>query len=239
MKENKPSLGILLLDTVFPRIPGDVGNAQSYEYPVVFKTVRGATVQRVVYEADSSLLDDFIHAARELEEQGVAAITSSCGLLAVFQEAMVTSVSIPVFLSSLLQVPLVYAMTQKRVGIITAHSEKLTKPVLSSAGIDDQIPLCVAGMQNSDSFSNPILQNGLSLQKDAIEKDMVDLSMSMLDLNPDLGAFVFECHNLAPYSQAVRMRTGLPVFDIVDYADWVYSSINKRAYPSPDQTSQS
>jgi hypothetical protein len=229
------SLGILLLDTVFPRIPGDVGNALSYDYPVVFKTVSGATVQRVVYEADAGLLDDFIQAARELEMQGVSAITSSCGFLTVFQEAVAASVRVPVFLSSLMQVPLVHAMTQKRVGIITAHSEKLTAAVLSNAGINDRVPFVMSGLQNSAAFSNPILQNGLSLDKDSIEQDMVDLAISMLDENPDLGAFVFECHNLAPYSQAVGTKTGLPVFDIIDYADWVYRSINQRAYPHPDK----
>jgi hypothetical protein len=231
----QPSLGILLLDTVFPRIPGDVGNALSYDYPVVFKTVSGATIQRVVYEADAGLLDDFIRAARELEAQGVSAISSSCGFLTVFQETVAASVRVPVFLSSLMQVPLVHAMTQKRVGIITAHSEKLTALVLSKAGISDRVPFVVAGLQNSAAFSNPILQNGLSLDKDAIEQDMVDLAMSMLDANPNLGAFVFECHNLAPYAQAVGTKTGLPVFDIIDYADWVYRSVNQRAYPHPDR----
>jgi hypothetical protein len=232
----QPSLGILLLDTVFPRIPGDVGNALSYDYPVVLKTVPGATVQRVVHETDAGLLDDFIRAARELEAQGVSAITSSCGFLTVFQEAVAASVRVPVFLSSLMQVPLVHAMTQKRVGIITAHSEKLTELVLSKAGISDQVLIKVAGLQNSEAFSNPILQNGLSLDKGAIEQDMVDLAMSMLDENSDLGAFVFECHNLAPYARAVGRKTGLPVFDIIDYADWVYRSINQRAYPHPDKT---
>jgi hypothetical protein len=237
--KSTPSLGILLLDTAFPRIPGDVGNAKSYDYPVVLKTVKGATVKRVIDEADASLLDDFVSAARELEAQGVSAITSSCGFLAIFQQEVSDAVRIPVFLSSLLQVPLVYAMTQKRVGIITAHSEKLTVNVLTKAGIDNHIPLMVAGMQNSAAFSNPILEDGMNLQKDAIEKDMVDLALSMQKTNPDLGAFVFECHNLAPYSQAVHLTTGLPVFDIVDYADWVYSSINKRAYPSPYLSLQS
>lgn len=227
----KPSLGILLLDTVFPRIPGDIGNPLSYDYPVVLKTVPGATVQRVVYEADASLLNDFIAAARDLEAQGVAAITSSCGFLTVFQEAVAAAVRVPVFLSSLMQVPLVHAMTQKRVGIITAHSEKLTELVLSKAGIHDRVPFVVAGMQNSAAFSNPILQNGLSLDKSAIEKDMVDLALEMQAANPDLGSLVFECHNLAPYAAAVETKTRLPVFDIITCADWVYRSVNQRAYP--------
>lgn len=235
--ENKPSLGILLLDTAFPRIPGDVGNVQSYAYPVVLRTVPGATVQRVVYEADSGLLADFIQAAQELEDQGVVAITSSCGFLSVFQEAVAKSVRIPVFLSSLLQVSLAYALTQKTVGIITAHSGRLTEEVLSKAGITAQIPYAVGGLQDSSAFSNPILKDGKNLQRDAIKKDVLGIAKSLIQGNPDIGAFVFECHNLSPYSQAVQQATGLPVFDIVDFANWVYSTIYKRRYPSPSETS--
>jgi hypothetical protein len=235
--KTKSTLGILLLDTTFPRIPGDVGNIESYEYPVIIKTVTGATVQRVVYEADASLLADFVQAAQELEDQGVAAITSSCGFLSVFQEAVAKSVQIPVFLSSLLQVPLVYAMTQKPVGIITAHSERLTEEVVSKAGISTHVPYEVGGLQNSPAFSNPILKDGTNLEKDAIEKDVLGIAKTLIDANPKIGAFVFECHNLAPYSQAVHDATGLAVFDIVDFANWIHSAIDKRSYPSPVQTS--
>jgi hypothetical protein len=235
--ETRSSLGILLLDTVFPRIPGDVGNRESYEYPVILKTVAGATVQRAVYEADAGLLADFIRAARELEGQGAVGITSSCGFLSLFQEAVAKSVQIPVFLSSLLQVPLAYAMTQKPVGIVTAHSERLTEEVLSNAGIGAQTPLVVRGLQNSSAFSNPILKDGTHLQRDAIEKDVLAIATSLIKSNPDIGSFVFECHNLAPYSQAVQGSTGLPVFDIIDFANWVYRTINKRRYPSSAQTS--
>lgn len=231
--ECKPALGILLLDTAFPRIPGDVGNVQSYDYPVIIKTVSGATVQRVVYEADASLLAEFIQAARELEDQGVIAISSSCGFLSVFQEAVAKSVQIPVFLSSLLQVQLVHAMSQRKVGIITAHSDRLTEDVLLKAGIDVQIPFAVGGLQNSPAFSNPILRDGTVLKKDAIEAEVLGIAKNLVIGNPDIGAFVFECHNLAPYSQAVQKATGLPVFDIIDFANWVYSAINKRGYPLP------
>jgi Asp/Glu/hydantoin racemase len=237
--ETKSTLGILLLDTTFPRIPGDVGNTESYDYPVIIKTVTGATVQRVVYEADASLLADFVEAAQELEDQGVAAITSSCGFLSVFQEVVAKSVHIPVFLSSLLQVPLVYAMTQKPVGIITAHSERLTEEVVSKAGISTRVPYEVGGLQNSIAFSTPILKDGKNLKKDAIEKDVFGIAKSLIDANPNIGAFVFECHNLAPYSQAVQNAIGLPVFDIVDFANWIHSAIQKRSYPSPVQTSMS
>ncbi|MGE5149841.1 MAG: hypothetical protein ACM3II_06935, partial [Rhodospirillaceae bacterium] len=34
-------LGILMLDTRFPRIEGDIGNPLSFDYPVIFRTLRG------------------------------------------------------------------------------------------------------------------------------------------------------------------------------------------------------
>ena len=41
-------VGILLLDFTSPFVPGDVGNATTYDYPVLYKTVEGASVSRVL-----------------------------------------------------------------------------------------------------------------------------------------------------------------------------------------------
>lgn len=232
-------LGILLLDTSFPRIPGDVGNVESYDFPVMLKIVHGATVQRIVFEADAHLLDSFVQAARQLEMEGATAITSSCGFLATFQEAVARAVHVPVFLSSLLQVPLVYAMTGRRVAILTAHSERLTEQVLVGAGISPRIPLFVAGLQDVTAFSDPILKDGDSLHAEAIEQEILEKAHQLLDSHPDIGAFVFECHNLAPYGQAVQRATSRPVFDILDFARWVYAAVEKRCYPASPTIPQS
>src|SRR5438067_6977945 len=77
------SIGILMLDTRFPRIPGDVGNATTFDFPVRFKVVRGASQRRIILEGDLSLLQPFVDGARELEAEGVRAITTSCGFLAL------------------------------------------------------------------------------------------------------------------------------------------------------------
>ncbi len=58
-------LGILMLDTRFPRIPGDIGNALSFPFPVLYRIVEGASPRRVVEEADPSLLEPFVAAAKE------------------------------------------------------------------------------------------------------------------------------------------------------------------------------
>ncbi len=236
MNDAQATLGIMMLDTSFPRIPGDVGNNLSYEYPVLLRTVPGATVQRVVYDADPLLLDQFIDVARDLQAQGASAITSSCGFLSLFQEKVAKAVSVPVFLSSLLQVPLVYAMTRRRVAIITANSDSLTEEVLRSAGINRKTPLAVSGLQEVSAFRDPILNDGDSLQKDIIEEHILAKANLLLEQYPDIGAFVFECHNLAPYAKSVQEKMGYPVFDIIDFAKWVYSSILKRSYPAPSSS---
>src|ERR671928_80969 len=79
------AVGVLTLDTIFPRIPGDVGNATTFDFPVRFSVVRGASPRRVVHEQDPALLKPFIEAAQELEAAGCRAITTTCGFLALFQ----------------------------------------------------------------------------------------------------------------------------------------------------------
>ena len=229
----KPVLGIMLLDTQFPRIPGDVGHPDSYPFPTRLMTIPGATVQRVVYEADPALLELFIEAARRLESEGVCAITSSCGFLSPLQEKVAGAVNIPVFLSSLMQVPCVYAMTQNRVAILTASKSNLTPVVLASAGIPDTIPLVIGGLQDTPAFRDSILSNSATLDKTEIKKGVVQIAHDLLSEYPDIGAFVLECHNLAPYGNGVASATGKPVFDIVSFAQWVYSSIVKREFPDP------
>lgn len=231
--QNRPTLGVLLLDTQFPRIPGDVGNPASYPFPVRLLTVPGATVQRAVYEADPSLLDQFIAAARQLEAAGVSAITSSCGFLSPLQESLARAVSVPVFISSLLQVPWVYQLTRKRVGIITASGASLTPAILEPAGITPAIPIAIAGLETSAAFRQPILENSATLDKAAVERDVVSTAQHMMAEHPELGSFVLECHNLAPYGHAVRQATGKPVFDVISFAEWVYLAIEKRVFPDP------
>src|ERR1700759_5156446 len=112
-------LGILMLDARFPRIPGDMGNATTWPFPVLYRVVRGATPERVVLDAARGLLDPFLAAAAELVGLGAEAITTNCGFLSLFQRELAAHVGVPVATSSLLQVPLVQATLPpgKRVGI--------------------------------------------------------------------------------------------------------------------------
>ncbi len=224
-------LGILMLDTRFPRIPGDVGNPLSYPFPILKKIVPGATVAKVLFGDAADLLDQFVAAARELEQQGAIALTSSCGFLSPLQKPIADAVRVPVFLSSLSQVPLAHTLTQGRIGILTANTANVTQVVLTSAGIAPPIKIALAGLENSDAFRSAILSDGTQLDKEQIEKDVVALASDLLARHRDLSAFVFECHNLPPYTRAVQAATRKPVFDIVSFANWVYRAITSGGFP--------
>ena len=49
------SLGILSLDTKFPRIHGDIGNAETWPFPVLYKIVEGASPDMVVRKGAKGL----------------------------------------------------------------------------------------------------------------------------------------------------------------------------------------
>ncbi|MCG8438608.1 MAG: hypothetical protein MI751_11030, partial [Pseudomonadales bacterium] len=141
-EEPPPSMGLIMLDTVFPRIPGDVGNPDTFSFPMIREVVEGASPERVVKEADPTLLKPFIEAAQRLEARNVGAIATSCGFLAVFHRELASAVNIPVFSSSLLQVHTARSVMAegRTVGVITASKSALTRRHFAGVGITEPPP---------------------------------------------------------------------------------------------------
>ena len=137
------SVGILMLEARFPRIPGDMGNALTWPFPVHYKVVRDASPDRVVRRGAEGLLEVFIAAARELEADGVDGITTNCGFLALMQEELAAAVSVPVVTSSLMQVEQVNRVLPKgrRAGILTISGSSLTEAHLRKARVPEGTPI--------------------------------------------------------------------------------------------------
>ena len=225
------AIGILLLDTQFPRIPGDIGNASTFDFPVRIRMVPGATAQRIVLEGDESVLPEFVKAGKELEAAGVRAITTSCGYLTTFQNALINAVNIPVFTSSLLQVPMVSRMLPKgkKVGILTIDSRRLTDTCLRAAGITNE-PIVIMGSEEIPEFYNTYPKGALEIDPEKVEKAVVYMVKMLIEKTPDVGAIVCEAINYAPYAAGVQEATGLPWFDIVDLTKHVYNAVVKKRY---------
>ncbi len=229
-----PAVGIIMLDTVFPRIPGDIGNPLTFPFPVRYRVVRGASPQRVVKEADDRLLEPFIAAARELERGGAGAIATSCGFLAIFQRELADAVRIPVLSSSLLQVPMIRAMLGRdaAVGILTASKASLTERHLEGVGIRD-LPLVVAGMDDAEEFTAAFIRGKPSLDHRRVRGEMVEAARKLAASRPDMGALVLECTNMPPYAAAVQEVLKIPVFDVVTLIRHVHAGLERKGFPEP------
>lgn len=224
------TLGILMLDTHFPRIPGDVGNEKSFSFPIVKKIVTGASTRRVVLEGDSSLLRPFLDAARELEAEGVAAITTSCGFLAMFQRELAAAVNIPVFTSALLQAALLAPMLKggQAVGILTADGRKLGERHFQGVGIT-RVPKVVYGMEGT-AFGEVFVGDSPTLDRATAEREMRAVARRMVDEHPEIGPIVLECTNMPPYARAVADVTGRPVYDITTLAEAVMRGLTRTDF---------
>ena len=208
------TLGVVMLETRFPRPRGDIGNAQTFAFPVRYRTVRGASPRRVVIERDPTLLAPFIDAARALEREGVAALTTSCGFLALFQREMAAAVAVPMWTSSLLLVAEIEAglAEGRRVGIVTADAGSLTPDHLRAVGAQPDTPR--EGLAVDSRFRASVLEDRAELDVEEAAKATVAAAQRLVARHPEVAAIVLECTNMPPYADAVRVATRLPVHDI-------------------------
>jgi hypothetical protein len=229
------SVGILMLDTHFPRIPGDMGNAATFDFPVLYHRVRGASPERVVRHGHRELLPAFVEGARALEREGVRAVTTNCGFLAMFQAEVAAAVSIPVFTSSLMLVPLVHRMLppDKAVGIMTVDASSLRPDHFTGAGITKDVPTVIAGMETEKEFTRVMIGNQLELDVDIAREEHLTVSRRMVEAHPEIGAIVLECTNMPPYRADIQAATGLPVFDITTLVRMVHDAVSRGLPPRP------
>jgi Asp/Glu/hydantoin racemase len=229
------TVGVLMLDTRFPRIPGDMGNARTFPFPVRYHRVAGASPDRVVRGGAEGLLPAFVEGARVLEREGVGAITTNCGFLVKFQGQLAAAVSVPVFTSSLLLVPLVQRMLApgRRVGVLTVDASALTAEHLIGAGIGPDVPLAVAGMEGEKEFTRVMLGDEAELDVDLAREEHVRVARRLVAEHPDVGAIVLECTNMPPYTADIQRATGLPVFDVVSLVHLVHDSVVAGLPPRP------
>jgi hypothetical protein len=226
------TIGVLCLQTSFTKIPGHIRNPGTFGFPVRYRVVAGATPRRLVTEADPLLLRPFVDAARDLESQGVAAVTGACGFLVLFQRELAASVGVPLYTSSLIQLPMVHRMLRpdQTVGLLVADRDALTRRHLAAIGGED-VPVCVAGMAGQPEFREVMLEGRRDeLDAGRLEREVLGEVDRLARDNPDLGALVIECTDLVPFAHAIQARLGVPVFDIVTLTAMVYQGLTRRPY---------
>ncbi len=226
------SIGVLSLDSRFPKPPGHIKNPSGLAFTVCYETVSGATVPAMINDPSPAFFAPFIEAAKRLQAEGVRAITGSCGFMALFQKELADAVNIPVFSSSLIQVPLLYHMTGCRgpVGVLTASRQHLTHKHFEAVGAGD-VPVAVMGMEDYAEFSQVILENRRqAMDMDLIAQEILAAARTLLERNPDIPALVLECTDMAPFAHRIQQQWNIPVCDLTTLATMVHDIVVRRPY---------
>lgn len=224
------SVGILMLDAQFPRIPGDMGNGVTWPFPVLFRVVRDASPDRVVRQKAEGLLDAFVDAARDLVRDGADGITTNCGFLSLYQAELAAAVGVPVAASSLMQVELVNRLLPlgKRAAIQTISASTLTEEHLVKANVPLDTP--VGSTEGGREFSRAILNNELELDVEAARQDNVEAAQALVAGHDDIGAIVLECTNMIPYAADIQAAVRMPVFSMASFVTWFQSGLAPASY---------
>lgn len=228
-KDKHARLGILMLDTRFPRIKGDVGNPQTWPFPVRFGVVKGATPQAIVCDDQEPFVQEFIETGHRLVAEGCQGIATTCGFLSLIRPRLSAALGVPVAASALEQAAQIKAMLppDQRVGVLTISEASLSHAHLRVAGVPIGSP--VKGMEGT-GFARSILQNETTLDVTLARQEMVAAAQELIADQPDVGALLLECTNMVPYGLDVARATGRPVYSVYTYLRWFHAGLTPHAF---------
>ncbi len=214
-------LGVVMLDTKFPRLPGDSGHPDAFGVPISLRVVKGAWPDKVVQSAaglrGARVVPAFEFVVRAMARDGARAITTSCGFLVLLQKELQAAVKVPVITSSLLQLPGLLA-TQPKVGVLTVSVGKLGIEHLRAAGVpkDRLKDVVVQGVDPEGEFATVILGNQLYMDVIKTSEEVVAAAVALKKREPSLEHVVLECTNMPPYREAIEAATGLKTYALTD-----------------------
>ncbi|WP_028033290.1 aspartate/glutamate racemase family protein [Chelativorans sp. J32] len=223
-------IGIIVLDTGFQRLPGDIAHAGTWPFPVQFRVVRGVRPADVIEGDPRHSLEAFRAAIDDLVALGCTAITTSCGFLAAVQDELTRHSPVPFLSSALLQIPMVERILPagKKPGLVVSDADALTERHFRGIGAAPGLPMAAL------AFDGPLRRNmreqAAEVDAAAQEAEVVEVVAGLLARHPEVGALIFECANLPPYSAFVSRRFGVPVYDIVTLVRWMHLSLAPPDY---------
>ncbi|MBX3606690.1 MAG: aspartate/glutamate racemase family protein [Piscinibacter sp.] len=211
-----------MLDTRFPRVPGDLGRADSFAAPLLQEVVAGAWPATVVASAESlrasTLRPALLQALRQLCERGASVLTTSCGFMVLLQQELQAAVPVPLASSALLLLPALLAQ-QQRVGVLTIDAGALGPAHLLAAGVPPARlgDVLVEGPQRDGEFAATILANRPQWDAARAAADVLGAARALRQRAPDLSSVVLECTNMPPYAAAIEASTGWRVLSLRDH----------------------
>ena len=226
------TVGILLLDVHYPLLPGNVVNASTYTFPVRHMWVPGANQARM-HAGDNTLLPALVESAKQLETEGCRVICGACGYFGHFQRAVADAMDIPVYLSSVVQVPWISVGLRQgqKIGVLCADGHNLTRDLFTACGVNqaDYERCVVASAGQLPEFSAFMERRG-SFDNAKVRAELIALASGLIQENPDIGAILLECSDMPPYAAAIQTAVNLPVFDFITLINFVHQAVAQKPY---------
>jgi len=226
-------LGIIILDDVYPGFPGDVRNAIAYPFPIQYEIAEGVDIKQLVRGEDKGvLLRPVLAAARKLEHMRCRAIAAECGYFAWFQNEIAAAENVPVFSSSLMQVPMAQTLigSDRVVGIPVSESNELHDRHLTSVGVQLGSNYVVGGAmddgkcpQFNSLWTKDLRPDIPTADYAEAERELLSVAREFAASHPSMGAMVLECTGFRPFARAIQHEIDMPVFSWSTLLDYAYS----------------
>jgi hypothetical protein len=236
-------LGIIILDDVYPGFPGDVRNASAYPFPIQYAIAEDVDIKGLCYAEDKSpFLEPIKRAAQKLEQMGCRAIAAECGYFAYFQKEIADHVNVPVFMSSLLQVPWAQQVigNNKVVGVLMSGSNdfpSLTDRHLDAVGIRPDTNYVLGGTMDpglcvefEHLWTEELRSDPPSAYYDKAQNEFIPIAVDFFRNHQNMGAMVLECTGFQPFARALQREIDIPVFSWGTLLDFAYSVTVHRDY---------
>lgn len=225
------TIGIAIMDRKFPRPVGDLGNALSFPFPVIYETVIGVNNMpaRSISETHE-FFQPLYESCMRLVDKGATAITTTCGYAALLQARLSAALPVVFAASALVQIPSILAMLggNRKVAVLAARGKSLTAEHMLSTGISEAhlSRIEIIDLQDAPTFRAAILDRPgeLPLDLTAASIEIAGLCKATAARDPLIAGFVGECSNMGTYSHAIQAATSLPVWDSVGLVHWLYAS---------------
>ena len=221
-------VGVVAIKLDYPKLPGNVVNASTFSFPVMYEEVAFEIEQ--LFAGDPALEDSVVAAAKRLEAHGAKAIAGACGFFAHFQESVADAVDVPAYMSSLVQVPMILAGLKRdqKILVVAADGPSVNAGLLAHVGATPE-RLIVANVGDRPAFA-PIRWGKPELDNGALIDELCALVNEQVRDQPEIGAILLECSDLPPYSADIQRACDLPVFDFVTLINWAHQAVAQRPY---------
>jgi len=221
-------VGILCLPGVSALIPGNVQNAGTFNFPVLYKVLEDVRFEQIA-NGDRAVEAAIVAGAEELVVNGVKAVVGACGSLGHYQSAVANAVGVPVFMSILTQVPFILQSlgNNQKLAAVFASTQTFTPLIQHECGIDDLGRIVSVGLMECPSFSG-MTEPEKEFDGDALLAEMIARIESVMD--DSVGALLLQCSDLPPFAAELQQYFGLPVYDMTGLISWLQSAVLRRPF---------